>query len=290
MIYSMTGYGKSSSVINGKKIVIEIRTLNSKSLDLNLKYPPLYREKESDLRNLVAEKLDRGKVDFWMNVEDMGESSAYVINKALVMGYYRQIREIMHELDDHETDIMGLVFKMPEVVKAADESVDEAEWIQIRKIIVEALEKVSEFRRSEGEALTKALVSHVDAIENYLEKVVPFEGNRAVKLREKLLRSLHEMVTDEAIDKNRFEQELIYYLEKYDIHEEKVRLKNHCDYFRETLHGSGFNGKKLNFIGQEMGREINTLGSKAYDADIQRLVVYMKDDLEKIKEQVLNVL
>lgn len=286
----MTGYGKASREISKKKFTIEVRTLNSKSLDLNLKYPLSFREKESEMRNLIAQHLDRGKVDFWMSQEDMDESNCYQINKALVAGYYKQLREISTQYQIPESDWLQLIFRLPDVVRAAEESVSDEEWTAIAALIADALTKAMEFRRAEGIALSRALQAHVESIESLLEKVNPFEQQRLVRIRERMRKSLAENVGDENIDQNRYEQEILFYLEKLDISEEKTRLRSHCDYFRETMGAEGFNGKKLNFISQEMGREINTLGSKANDADIQKLVVLMKDELEKIKEQVLNVL
>lgn len=290
MIYSMTGYGKATAQINGKKMSVEIRTLNSKSFDLNLKYPPLYREKEAELRNLIAEKLDRGKIDFWMTIEDMGESGSYEINQQLVKGYFRQIQQISNDLQTEPGDILGMVLRMPEVVKPAEDTVNEDDWKAIYAIACDALDTTMRFRRKEGDSLLQALEGHVSAIETNLELIQNYESGRVVRLREKMEKGLKDLIAENEVDKNRFEQELIYYLEKLDISEEKVRLRTHCAYFLETLRAEGINGKKLNFISQEMGREINTLGSKAYEANIQKHVVLMKDELEKIKEQVLNVL
>lgn len=289
-VYSMTGFGKSAGMVKGKKAIVEIRSLNSKGLDLNLKYPPIYREKENDIRNLIAEYLERGKVDFWLNFEESGEYNGYTINRGLVKGYYNQMKSLSEELNAHDSDLLGVILRMPDVVRPSDESISDEEWEAVQAVIRETLSKAREFRKSEGQRLSAALTGHVKAIEDYLTQVKPFEENRIRKFREKLQRSLIEGVGEDSVDANRFEQELIYYLEKLDIAEEKTRLKTHCDYFLETMQEKGYNGKKLNFISQEMGREINTLGAKAYDSDIQKLVVLMKDELEKIKEQVLNVL
>jgi uncharacterized protein (TIGR00255 family) len=289
MIYSMTGYGKCSKEINGKKITIEVRTLNSKGLDLNLKIPGLFREKENEIRNLISSKLDRGKVDFWLNQEDLGESANVKIDASLVKSYYKQLKKLGTELDT-ETDWMQVIFRMPDVVKPADGEITEKDWKALEEIANEALAQCMKFRRAEGETLQVALIEHVQRIEELMKGVEPFEANRVTRLRERILKNLDDSIKDGKIDKDRFEQEIIFYLEKLDITEEKIRLKSHLDYFIETLRSEGFNGRKLNFIGQEMGREINTLGSKANDSDIQKLVVLMKDELEKIKEQVLNVL
>jgi len=290
MIHSMTGYGKASREIMKKKFTVEVRTLNSKTLDLNIKYPLSYREKEGEIRNLISQYLDRGKVDFWLTQEDLEASDSYQINKALVAGYYRQLKEISSQYDIPETDWMQLIFRLPDVVKTAEVSISDEEWEQLSKVIREALVKTNEFRRAEGSSLEDALNDHVSFIETSLTKIAPYEQARIQRLRERMRKGLLENFSEENIDQNRFEQEMIYYLEKLDISEEKIRLLSHCNYFRETMASEGFNGKKLNFISQEMGREINTLGSKANDADVQKLVILMKDELEKIKEQVLNVL
>lgn len=289
MIYSMTGYGKCSKEVGGKKITIEVRTLNSKGLDVNLKIPGMYREKENELRNLISAKLDRGKIDFWLNQEDLGESNNVKIDAGLVKSYYNQLTKIGKELNA-ETDWMQIIFRMQDVVKPADGEITEKDWALLESVAIEALDQCMKFRRSEGEQLQIALVEHIKRIEELMAGVEPFESNRVTRLRERILKNLEDSVKEGKVDKDRFEQEIIFYLEKLDITEEKIRLKSHLDYFVETMKGEGFNGRKLNFIGQEMGREINTLGSKANDSDIQKLVVLMKDELEKIKEQVLNVL
>jgi uncharacterized protein (TIGR00255 family) len=289
MIYSMTGYGKCSKEVNGKKITIEVRTLNSKGLDVNLKIPGMYREKENELRNLISSKLDRGKIDFWLNQEDLGESSNVRIDAGLVKSYYQQLKKIGADLQT-DTDWMQIIFRMQDVVKPAEGDLTDKEWHALEQVASEALDQCMNFRRSEGEQLQMALVEHIKRIEELMAGVTPFESARVTRLRERILKNLEDSIKDGKIDKDRFEQEIIFYLEKLDITEEKIRLKSHLDYFIETMQGAGFNGRKLNFIGQEMGREINTLGSKANDSDIQKLVVLMKDELEKIKEQVLNVL
>lgn len=289
MIHSMTGYGKCSKEVGGKKLTIEVRTLNSKGLDVNLKIPGIYREKENDFRNLISSKLDRGKIDFWLNHEDLGESSNVKIDANLVKAYYSQLTKIGADLNA-ETDWMQIIFRMQDVVKPAEGELTEKEWSGIEAVAIDALDQCMKFRRSEGEQLQIALVEHIKRIEELMAGIAPFEGARVARLRERILKNLEDSIKDGKIDKDRFEQEIIFYLEKLDITEEKIRLKSHLDYFIETMKGEGFNGRKLNFIGQEMGREINTLGSKANDSDIQKLVVLMKDELEKIKEQVLNVL
>jgi len=286
----MTGYGKASREINKKKFTVEVRALNSKSLDLNLKYPPVFREYESEIRSLIAQILDRGKIDFWIMQEDLAESTNYTINVPLIKSYYRQLKDLSEILQIPETDWMQLIFRLPEVIKTSEETLSEEMWNEIKSLIIDALNRCMDFRQAEGNSLMNALDNHVSVIEKQLEEITPFEITRTEKLREKLRKSMMEIVKESETEKNRFEQEIIYYLEKLDISEEKVRLKSHCNYFRETMHADGFNGRKLNFISQEMGREINTLGAKASDANIQRIVVLMKDELEKIKEQVMNVL
>lgn len=290
MIYSMTGYGKATREINKKKYTVEVRTLNSKSLDLILKFPLVFREHESEIRSLIAQILDRGKVDFWIMQEDLAENSSFSINVPIVQSYYRQLKELCVTLQIPETDWMQLIFRLPEVIKTSDEVLGEETWNEIKSLIIEALTRCMDFRLAEGKYLMDALNNHVAIIEKKLEEITPFEISRTEKLREKLRKSLADIVKEPETDKNRFEQEIIYYLEKLDISEEKTRLKSHCNYFKETMHADGFNGRKLNFISQEIGREINTLGSKASDAQIQRIVVQMKDELEKIKEQVMNIL
>jgi uncharacterized protein (TIGR00255 family) len=285
----MTGYGKCSKEVGGKKLTIEVRTLNSKGLDVNLKIPGMYREKENDFRNLISNRLDRGKIDFWLNQEDLGESSNVKIDANLVKSYYNQLTKIGADLKT-DTDWMQIIFRMQDVIKPADGELTDKELAGIEEVAIEALEQCMKFRRSEGEQLQMALVEHIKRIEELMASVTPFEGARVTRLRERLQKNLEDSIKDGKIDKDRYEQEIIFYLEKLDITEEKIRLKSHLDYFIETMNGEGFNGRKLNFIGQEMGREINTLGSKANDSEIQKLVVLMKDELEKIKEQVLNVL
>lgn len=290
MIHSMTGYGKASQEINNKKINVEIRTLNSKSLDFNLKIPTNFREKEGEIRALASQYLERGKVDLWFTVEGFGDANNYTINKQLAATYLNELKSFASEHDLKETDWMQIVFRMPEVVKAAEDNVTEEEWNSAKNAIVSAFEQVNVFRKSEGENIASTLANNVQKIEELLLQVEPFEKERVRLLREKITRSLSELSNESNIDQVRFEEELVYYLEKLDISEEKTRLKRHCDYFIETMKTEMYSGKKLNFISQEMGREINTLGSKSNNADLQRIVVMMKDELEKIKEMVLNVL
>jgi uncharacterized protein (TIGR00255 family) len=291
MIKSMTGYGKAIAETLQKKITIEIKSLNSKQLDLNTKLPWLYKEKEPEIRNLISQKLDRGKIDFTIFFDMLDDEVVTVINKSAVRNYYNQFKEIAGELKiDLDDQIFTAIMKLPDTLKTEKPEMPEAEWEIVRKQIIESLTMLDLYRIDEGNSIMTDLKKCVDKILSLLDSVETFETGRITKIREKLIALLEETVGKENVDKNRFEQELIFYLEKYDINEEKVRLKTHCDYFTETMKTSSPNGKILNFIAQEIGREINTIGSKANDASIQKLVVMMKDELEKIKEQTLNVL
>lgn len=287
----MTGFGKASQEINNKKINIEIRTLNSKSLDFNIKIPANFREKEGEIRALASQYLERGKVDLWMSIEGYNEGGNYTINKELANAYLAQLKSFATENELKETDWMQIIFRMPDVVKASEDSLSEDEWQMLKSTIVKAFEQVNDFRLSEGKDIEISLEKNVNRIAELLLQVQPFEETRIKLLRDKINRSLQDVLAESSIDKTRFEEEMVYYLEKFDISEEKTRLKRHCDYFLETMkEQQQYSGKKLNFISQEMGREINTLGSKANNADLQRIVVMMKEELEKIKEMVLNVL
>ncbi len=290
MLHSMTGYGKSVQMTGSKKIQVEIRTLNSKSFDLSLKFPPVFREKEAEIRTLLAASLERGKIDVWISLEDQGQSQAHVINTSLVQGYFEQLQKMTVQLNLPQTDVLPIIFRFPDVVRVAEEQLDESTWLALQDCLSTAMASTQNFRAQEGKSLEKALRGHVGIIEQRLKDIEPWEKDRIPKFRERLQRQFQEWLSPEQVDQNRLEQEMIYYLEKFDVSEEKIRLANHCQYFLETLDISGYHGKKLNFIAQEMGREINTLGSKANDARIQKAVVDMKDELEKIKEQVLNAL
>lgn len=291
MIKSMTGYGKAIAETPQKKITIEIKSLNSKQLDLNTKLPWLYKEKEPEIRNLISQKLDRGKIDFNIYTDILEGEVATVINKAAVKNYYNQFKEIAGELNINLDDqIFTAIMKLPDTLKTEKAEMDEVEWDIVRNKIIESIDMLDLYRIEEGNSILTDLKKCIGKILSFLEDVGKFENGRIIKIREKLQLLLNENTGSENIDKNRFEQELIFYLEKYDINEEKVRLKTHCDYFIETVNTPSPNGKILNFIAQEIGREINTIGSKANDSSIQKLVVMMKDELEKIKEQTLNVL
>jgi uncharacterized protein (TIGR00255 family) len=287
----MTGYGKAIAETPQKKITIEIKSLNSKQLDLNTKLPWLYKEKEPEIRNLISQKLDRGKIDFSVFCDMLDDEVVTVINKTAVRNYYNQFKEIASDLKiDLDDQIFTAIMKLPDTLKTEKPEMPEGEWELVRKQIIESIDMLDLYRIEEGNSITEDLNKCIGKILSFLESVGTYESGRIDKVREKLDSLLEEAVGKENIDKNRFEQELIFYLEKYDINEEKVRLKTHCEYFLETMNTPAPNGKILNFIAQEIGREINTIGSKANDASIQKLVVMMKDELEKIKEQTLNVL
>lgn len=291
MIKSMTGYGKAIAETPQKKITIEIKSLNSKQLDLSTKLPWLYKEKEPEIRNLISQKLDRGKIDFSIFCDMLDDEVVTVINKTAVRNYYNQFREIASDLKiDLDDQIFTAIMKLPDTLKTEKPEMPEAEWEIVKKQIIESITMLDLYRIEEGNSITSDLKKCIGKILSFLETIETFETGRITKVREKLKALLEEAVGKENLDKNRFEQELIFYLEKYDINEEKVRLKTHCDYFIETMNTPAPNGKILNFITQEIGREINTIGSKANDASIQKLVVMMKDELEKIKEQTLNIL
>jgi uncharacterized protein (TIGR00255 family) len=291
MIKSMTGYGKSVAETPQKKITIEIKALNSKQLDFNSKVPWLYKEKEPEIKSLISQKLERGKIDLSIYCDNLNDENIPSINKTIVKNYYNQLKEISDELKlDLNEHILSTILRLPETLKTEKLELDEEEWNLVKYQLLDAINMLDLYRIEEGYALEKDIRNNLARITCSLENIETFEAGRIQKVREKLLSILNESVKNENIDKNRFEQELIFYLEKFDINEEKVRLRKHCEYFLESLDTPSPNGKILNFITQEIGREINTIGSKANDASIQKLVVMMKDDLEKIKEQTLNVL
>ncbi|EZH72461.1 hypothetical protein ATO12_23730 [Aquimarina atlantica] len=285
MIKSMTGFGKSILQLPTKKITIEVKSLNSKNLDLNARIPSQYREKELEMRNTIAKKLARGKVDFGLYVEATGEETSNKVNEAIVKEYIRQLSNV-HEGDTIE--LLKMAVRMPDALKTEREQIDEQEFNAIKDELTKALTAIEDYRIDEGKALEKDFNIRIKNIRELLDSVIQMDPERMEAVRERL----HKAVSDlkEEVDQNRFEQELIYYLEKFDITEEKVRLANHLEYFTTTLNSSDSNGKKLGFITQEIGREINTIGSKSNYAPMQQLVVQMKDELEKIKEQLLNVL
>ncbi|MFK7114283.1 YicC/YloC family endoribonuclease [Flavobacterium oreochromis] len=286
MIQSMTGFGKASIQLPTKKITVEIKSLNSKGLDLNVRMPSIYREMELGLRNQISQNLERGKVDFSLYLEVTGEETTSKINAPIVKAYIAQMKEILPEADS--TELMKMAVRMPDALKTEREEIDETEWTEIQKTINEALVAINQFRKDEGQALENEFITRITNIRQLMQDAVAYDSERITTVKTRLRTALEEL--EATVDENRFEQELIFYLEKYDITEEKVRLSNHLDYFLATLNGTEANGRKLGFITQEMGREINTMGSKSNHSEMQKLVVMMKDELEKIKEQVLNVL
>ena len=290
MIQSMTGYGKAVVAYKGKKINVEIKSLNSKQLDLTTRIAPLYREKEMEIRQLIAERVIRGKVEFCLWVEKDAATDAVPVNTALMDSYYQQLRRFA---DDHQlsgTDWMTTLVRMPDVLSKTEvEVLDEEEWVVARQDVLEAIQHLVDFRTQEGAALEQKFAEKVDNIERLMLSIEPYEKSRVEKIRQRIIDGLKQIPGAE-YDKNRLEQELIYYIEKLDISEEKQRLTNHLKYFRETMADQPGQGKKLGFIAQEMGREINTTGSKSNQAEMQNIVVMMKDELEQLKEQVLNAL
>jgi len=291
MIKSMTGYGKAIVDTPQKKITIEIKSLNSKQFDLNTKLPWLFKEKEPEIRNLISQKLARGKIDLTIYFDMLDDEAVTVINKHAVKNYYNQFVEIASDLKISLDDqIFSAIMKLPETMKTEKPVLPEGEWELVKGYLLESLAMLDLYRCEEGNSIMLDMKKCIDRILNLLATVATFEEGRLIRIREKLNQLLEEHIGSENVDRNRFEQELIFYLEKYDINEEKVRLRTHCDYFIETMNSPSPNGKLLNFIAQEIGREINTIGSKANDASIQKLVVMMKDELEKIKEQTGNIL
>ncbi len=286
MIQSMTGFGKATLQLPTKKITVEVKSLNSKGLDLNVRIPSLYREMELGLRNQIALKLERGKVDFSIFIESTAEQTSTKVNVPIVKGYIEQLRAVYANAE--ETELMKMAIRMPDTLKTEREEIDENDWAQIETAIDEALQNIVNFRKDEGQSLEKEFQLRIANIRQYMNEALALDPERVQAIKDRLQTAIAELKVN--VDENRFEQELIYYLEKLDITEEKVRLTNHLDYFLETLKGKEANGRKLGFITQEMGREINTMGSKSNHAQMQKLVVQMKDELEKIKEQVLNVL
>lgn len=285
MIQSMTGYGKTVLQLATKKITIELKSLNSKNLDLNVRIPSYYREKELDIRKKLAAVLDRGKIDFSIYIEENAGEGSSKINEAVIKEYINQLKKVV---DGDETELLKMAIRLPDALKTEREELDENEWDLIVAGIDEAVDKINLYRSDEGKVLWDDFILRISNIEKLLEEVIEIDPERMVLVKEKLLKGVVEL--EAKVDENRFEQELIYYIEKLDITEEKVRLKNHLEYFKMELNTTVSNGKKLAFITQEIGREINTIGSKSNYAAMQKLVVQMKDELEKIKEQSLNVL
>lgn len=290
MIQSMTGFGKVTIELPSKKVTIEVKALNSKQLDLSTRIPAIYRENEMEVRNLILQKLERGKVDFSIFIEYIGKETPTQINAAAMDIYYQQIKTIAKQLNLPEpTDWFQLLLRMPDAIHTEQPEADETEWITVRAAIEEAIQHLCDFRIQEGAMLQKLFEQKIANIARLLQEVERYEPERLIKIKARIVDSLKKL-SDQGFDENRFEQEMIYYIEKLDISEEKNRLDNHLKYFLTTMESGHGQGKKLGFIAQEMGREINTLGSKSNHAEMQKIVVQMKDELEQIKEQVLNVL
>ena len=288
MLQSMTGFGKSNALFESRKVSIEIRTLNSKGLDLNMKLPSIYKEAEPFLRKLISNKLTRGKIEFSLFIESEKLKGTSLVNRDVATSYYNEIKSLNESWGEQPVDYLGLVLRLPDVLNNDTTEIEESEINQLKALTSEACEMVESFRKKEGLDLQNEFCKRVDEIRKLMDEIVPFEKERLDATRERLLKGLNE-INSEKVDNNRFEQEMIFYIEKLDIAEEKMRLSNHLSYFEETLELPN-SGKKLGFIAQEMGREINTIGSKCNHSEMQRRVVLMKDSLEKIKEQVLNTL
>lgn len=288
---SMTGFGKASKEIQNKKITVEVRSLNSKQLDLNLRMPYLYKAKELELRNEIAKQIERGKVDVSIYTESSLEAIPVAINKELAKNYFNELQSLSAELNANSVDLLAQVLRMPEVIKAEKEiaELDENEWKQVKQVVDEAIAEFQKFRDAEGATLNKEFDTRIKLLTDLLVKVNELDAPRIENIKQRIKNNIKDAIDPDKIDANRFEQELIYYIEKIDISEEKLRLQTHLDYFIATKQEPAC-GRKLGFIAQEIGREINTIGSKANDAGIQKIVVQMKDELEKIKEQLLNVL
>ena len=282
----MTGFGKATFMLLNKKITVEVKSLNSKGLDLNVRVPSVYREMELTVRNQLSTQLERGKIDFSLYVEATGEDTSAKLNSAVIKGYINQMKSIIEV--DNDVELLKMAVRFPDALKTEREELDVHEWNQIQQVIDQALANIKTFRADEGKSLEKEFILRTQNIHNLMIEAVSFDAERIETVKTRLRNALDDLKI--AVDENRFEQELIFYLEKYDITEERVRLENHLNYFNETIKGVEANGRKLGFITQEIGREINTMGSKSNHTGMQKLVVMMKDELEKIKEQVLNVL
>jgi uncharacterized protein (TIGR00255 family) len=291
MLFSMTGYGRSQGSFGEKTITIEVRALNSKITDLKMRFPGEYKEKEVELRKTITDHAERGKIDLIIEVQNADGAANVSLNEALFRGYHRELSRLSVELGIRQDDMLTALLRIQNVVASPSGEMDEAEWEAVRSVLTTSLNQLRAFRRQEGEVLETDLRLRINIILSLLTEVAPFEAERFVRMRERLRNNFDEALGKDNFDQNRFEQEVLYYLEKMDMSEEKIRLEQHCKYFLEQMdHKEEAVGRTLNFISQEIGREINTLGAKAYDADIQRVVVQMKDELEKIKEQLANVL
>ena len=291
MLRSMTGFGRAEQTMDNKTYLVEIKSLNGKQLEINLKIPPLLKPYEFDIRSLLQENLLRGSIECLIVIKQNGSAKPVIINTDLIKSYYKQIQELASDLSIDTNAVLAALLRLPEVISPSNEVLNENDWIQLKKVIEAALKEIDIHRLEEGKSLDKELRLRMKNIHGQEEEILKLEPRRKERMKASLLESLKENTGKENYDLNRFEQELIYYIEKIDIREEQVRLKNHCEYFISILDDKeDVKGKKLSFVVQEIGREINTTGSKAYDADIQRCVVLMKDDLEKAKEQIFNIL
>ncbi len=292
MLYSMTGFGKAQVAFKNKTIIAEVRSLNSqKGLDLSLKFTTQFREQEYNLRTLIQDKLQRGKVDVYVTIEKEDHTPEVLLNKRVIKAYYQELRQIADEVGAPSNELLSTILQLPEIAASAAEESDEEEWKAIEKAIMQALEGLNGFRADEGKILADDMLQRIALIDKYAQEVRAMDRERVAEIKSRLETSVEAAVGKDKIDPNRLEQELVYYIEKLDITEELTRLKAHCEYYREVMAGKDdMKGRKLNFISQEIGREINTLGSKASHAPIQKLVVNMKDELEKIKEQINNIL
>lgn len=290
MIQSMTGYGKATAELHNKKITVELKSLNSKQLDLSVRMPNIYREQEINLRNMIGRELSRGKIDLLIFIENIGEETSSTINQGVIESYYNQITESAEALNiPAPQDWFSILLRLPDALKHEIQEADEDEWNAVESAVKEAITQMKEFRVQEGKMLQELFVEKINNIENLLVEIAQYEGERIERVKDKIVEALQK-IKDFDYDENRLEQELIYHIERLDINEEKSRLSNHLKYFIETINSEEAQGKKLNFIAQEIGREINTMGSKSNHAEMQQIVVRMKDELEQIKEQVLNVL
>lgn len=291
MVQSMTGFGKATCEYGNKKIVVEIKSLNSKQIDLSTRISGLYREKDIEVRNEIAQQLERGKIDLALYIDNSTKESVSQINQSVITAYYEQIKQIADntgmELPNNWFEIL---LRLPDALKTDTVELDENEWLEIRKTIQQAVDQLKAFRIQEGKSLEQVFITKINSINSLLNQIAPFEAERVERIKSKLEENLQNLSDKVTYDSNRLEQELIFYIEKLDVNEEKVRLKNHLDYFIETMNHEKSPGKKLGFITQEIGREINTLGSKSNHSEMQKIVVLMKDELEQIKEQVLNIL
>lgn len=291
MLYSMTGFGRAEAQVNGKQIIVELKSLNGKQFEMMTKLPPLLRAYELDIRNILSSQLFRGTIDLSVNIKQDGAAKPMTVNTELAKFYYSSMQQVAQQLNLNEDNVLSTLMRMPEVVVAEQDMLPDEEWQVVKQAVQQATDALMIHRKREGEALYKDMVSRIKNIETLLEDIAPHETARKEKVRTRIDQSMQEFVSKEKVDQNRFEQEMIYYLERMDFSEEKTRLKQHCTYFYETVDkDEPTKGKKIGFIMQEVGREINTLGAKANDATIQQIVINMKDELEKAKEQILNIL